>query len=93
LAAIAWRVSKYGFDPRTSHVFRGLPVTGAGVVVGTGLLLRLPPRVMTSLTLALVAAMVSPLPVLSGEAMVRRRALRATGYRVAFPDSARLEQE
>lgn len=85
LAAIAWRVARHGFEPRTSHVFSGLPVTGAGVVVAIGLLLRLPPRVMTHLTFAVVAAMLSRLPVLSGEAMIRRRDLRANGYRVSLP--------
>jgi len=83
IAAIAWRVARYGFEPRTSHVFSGLPVTGAGVVMAVGVHLRLAPRAMTYLTLATVAAMLSRLPVLSGEAMIRRRALRADGYRVS----------
>jgi CDP-diacylglycerol--serine O-phosphatidyltransferase len=85
LMAIAWRVARYGFEPRTSHVFSGLPVTGAGVVVAIGLHLRLPPRVMSCLTLVVVAAMLSRLPVLSGEAMLRRRDLRANGYRISVP--------
>jgi phosphatidylserine synthase len=83
VAAIAWRVARYGFEPRTSHVFSGLPVTGAGVVMALGMQLRLPPRAMTFLALVIVAAMLSRLPVLSGEAMIRRRYLRANGYRVS----------
>lgn len=72
VAAIAWRVVKYGFPPRTSHVFTGMPVTGAGVIMAIGFQLRLPPRAISYLALALVAAMLSRIPILSGEAIVRR---------------------
>lgn len=44
VAAIAWRVIKYGFPPRESHVFTGMPVTGAGVTMAIGFQLRLPPQ-------------------------------------------------
>jgi len=72
LAAAAWRLARYGIGPRTSHVFRGLPVTGAGVAVAVGCQARLPPRALTYLALGLGAAMVSRMRVLSGEALVRR---------------------
>jgi CDP-diacylglycerol--serine O-phosphatidyltransferase len=72
VAAAAWRVAKYGIGPRRSHVFRGLPITGAGVVFAAGCQLRLPPRALTLLALALGVAMLSPIRVLSGEALIRR---------------------
>lgn len=72
IAAAAWRVAKYGIGPRRSHVFRGLPVTGAGVLFAVGCQLRLPPRALTYLAVALVVAMLSPIRVLSGEALIRR---------------------
>lgn len=72
LAAAAWRVAKYGIGPRKSHVFRGLPVTGAGVIFAVGCQLRLPPRALTLLAVALGFAMLSPIRVLSGEALIRR---------------------
>jgi CDP-diacylglycerol--serine O-phosphatidyltransferase len=81
VAAIAWRVVKYGFPPRTSHVFTGMPVTGAGVIMALGFQLRLPPRAMSYLALAVVAAMLSRIPVVSGEAMLRRD-LRSADRRV-----------
>jgi CDP-diacylglycerol--serine O-phosphatidyltransferase len=71
VAAIAWRVIKYGFPPRESHVFTGMPVTGAGVTMAIGFQLRLPPRAMSYLTLAVVAMMLSRVPILSGEAILR----------------------
>jgi CDP-diacylglycerol--serine O-phosphatidyltransferase len=83
IAAIAWRVVKYGFPPRESHVFTGMPVTGAGVTMAVGFQLPLPPRAMTYLTLAVVGTMLSRVPVLSGEAILRRtvrqQGLRSTG--------------
>lgn len=72
LAAAAWRVARYGIGPRKSHVFRGLPVTGAGVIFALGCQLRLPPRALTLLAVALGVAMLSPIRVLSGEALIRR---------------------
>jgi CDP-diacylglycerol--serine O-phosphatidyltransferase len=72
VAAAAWRVVRYGIGPRTSHVFRGLPLTGSGILVAAAFQIRLPPRLLTALTLALSAAMVSHIRVLSGEALIRR---------------------
>jgi CDP-diacylglycerol---serine O-phosphatidyltransferase len=72
LAAAAWRVARYGIGPRRSHVFRGLPVTGAGVIFAAGCQLRLPPRALTFLGVAIGVAMLSPIRVLSGEALIRR---------------------
>lgn len=72
MATAAWRVARYGIGPRKSHVFRGLPVTGAGIIFAVGCQAKLPPRVLTYLAVALGIAMVSPIRVLSGEAMVRR---------------------
>jgi phosphatidylserine synthase len=85
MAGIAYRVVKNGFPARTSHINEGLPVTGAGIAVAVGAQLRLPPRAMGYLTVAVVAAMLSRIPVLSGEALVRPRRLRANGYRVSLP--------
>jgi CDP-diacylglycerol---serine O-phosphatidyltransferase len=72
MATAAWRLARYGIGPRQSHVFRGLPVTGAGILFALGCQLRLPPRALTYLAVALGIAMVSPMRVLSGEALVRR---------------------
>jgi CDP-diacylglycerol--serine O-phosphatidyltransferase len=72
IAAAAWRLARYGIGHRTSHVFRGLPVTGAGIALAVGYHTRLPPRPLGSLALVLSAAMVSPIRVLSGEALIRR---------------------
>lgn len=83
IAAIVWRVIKYGFPPRESHVFTGMPVTGAGVMMALGFEMRLPPRAMSYLTLGVVGMMLSRVPVLSGEALfrrdVRKRNLGTTG--------------
>lgn len=83
LVAVAWRVVRYGIGPRRSHVFHGLPVTGAGVLVAIGCQLRLPPRVLTYLTAALGGAMVSPMRVLSVEGVVRRDLQTLT---ISLPD-------
>jgi len=72
MVAAAWRLARYGIGPRTSHVFRGLPVTGAGVLFAAGCQARLPARALGYLAVALGIAMVSPIRVLSGEALVRR---------------------
>jgi CDP-diacylglycerol--serine O-phosphatidyltransferase len=72
VAAIAWRVIKYGFPPRESHVFTGMPVTGAGVTMAIGFQLRLSRRAMSYLTLAVVAMMLSRVPIPSGEAILQR---------------------
>jgi CDP-diacylglycerol--serine O-phosphatidyltransferase len=71
MGAAAWRLARYGIAPRTSHVFRGLPLTGAGIVLAIGCHARLPTRALTCLAGALGLAMVSPLRVLSGEALAR----------------------
>jgi CDP-diacylglycerol--serine O-phosphatidyltransferase len=71
MGTAAWRLARYGFAPRTSHVFRGLPLTGAGVILAIGCHARLPPRALTCLSVALGVAMVSPVRVLSGEALAR----------------------
>ncbi len=72
MAGAAWRIARYGIGTRTSHVFRGLPLTGAGLLLAAGCQARLPSRVLASLAAALGVAMVSPIRVLSGEALVRR---------------------
>lgn len=72
LAASAWRLARFGIGPRTSHVFRGVPVTGAGVLFAFACHARLSPRALSHLALVLSIAMVSPIRVLSGEALVRR---------------------
>jgi CDP-diacylglycerol--serine O-phosphatidyltransferase len=82
LAGIAFRVVKNGFPARTSHLNEGLPVTGAGIVVAVGAQFRLSERGMAYLTAATVAAMLSRVTVPSGEAIIRRRHVRAQGYRV-----------
>ena len=71
MAAAAWRFARYG-GPRISHVFRGLPLTGAGILLAAGCHVRLPPQALTFLAVALGVAMVSPVRVLSGEALLRR---------------------
>ncbi len=58
--------------PRTSHVFSGVPPIGAGVILAAGYQVRLPPRVLTYLAIALSLAMASNVRVLSAEAIVRR---------------------
>ena len=85
LAGIAWRVVTMGFPTRTSHIFKGLPLTGAGLVIAFGAQARLSPRAMSWLSVAAFVAMVSRLPFPSGEVMVRPRKLRANGYRVSPP--------
>jgi phosphatidylserine synthase len=72
MAAAGWRLARYGIGPRTSHVFRGLPVTGAGILFAIACEARLPPRALSYIAIALGVAMVSPIRVLSGEALVRR---------------------
>jgi CDP-diacylglycerol--serine O-phosphatidyltransferase len=72
MAAASWRMARNGIGPRTSHVFRGLPVTGAGILFATGCRAGLPLRALTYLAVALGIAMLSPIRVLSGEALVRR---------------------
>lgn len=80
LAAAAWRVARYGIGKRTSHVFRGLPLTGAGIFFATACRAGLRSEALTYLALALGVAMVSPIRVLSGEALIRR-ALQQLGSR------------
>lgn len=72
IAAAAWRIARYGLGHRTSHVFRGLPIPGAGILLAAGCRAKLPPRVLTYLTIALGIAMLSPIRVLSGEALARK---------------------
>jgi phosphatidylserine synthase len=85
MGGIAYRVIKNGFPARTSHINEGLPVTGAGIAIAVGAQLRLSPRAIGYLTVGVVAAMLSRVPILSGEALVRRRQARANGYRIAQP--------
>jgi CDP-diacylglycerol--serine O-phosphatidyltransferase len=77
LAAIAWRIGRYGIGPRTSHVFRGLPVTGAGVLFALGCQVRMSASALAYWTLALVVAMLSPTRILSGEALLAKMCKRA----------------
>jgi phosphatidylserine synthase len=88
MGGIAFRVIKNGFPARTSHINEGLPVTGAGIAIAVAAQLRLPPRTMGHLTVAIVAAMLSRISIPSGEALVRPRHVRANGYRVAPPQPA-----
>jgi CDP-diacylglycerol--serine O-phosphatidyltransferase len=76
LGAIAWRNWRYGIDPRTSHVFRGLPVTGAGVLFALGCQVRMSTRAQSYWTFGLAIAMVIPTRVLSGEALLAKMAKR-----------------
>lgn len=76
LGAIAWRIWRFGIGPRTSHSFRGLPVTGAGVLFALGCQMRVSARTRTNWALALVVAMASPIHVLSGEALLARMVKR-----------------
>ena len=71
IGATAWRVARNGIGPRRSHVFRGLPITGAGILFAVGCQLRLPPRALAYWAIALSAAMLSQIRVLSGEALLR----------------------
>jgi CDP-diacylglycerol--serine O-phosphatidyltransferase len=71
LAAIAWRTWRYGIKPRTSHVFLGLPMGGAGLIFAVACQARLPRWAMDYLTVALSAAMFSRVRVLSVEALIR----------------------
>jgi phosphatidylserine synthase len=72
IAAAAGRKIRYGTGPRTSHVFRGLPDMGAGIIFVVGCQMKLSPRALTYLTLGLGAAMLSSIRVLSGEGFLRR---------------------
>jgi phosphatidylserine synthase len=76
LAAIAWRNRRYGIEPRTSHVFRGLPVTGAGVLFALGCQARMSARALSYWAFALAVAMVSHTRVLSGEALLAKMVRR-----------------
>ncbi len=72
MAAAAWRLARRGMKPRTSHVFSGLPVIGAGVLLAAGCQIRLPPRILTYLATALGFAMASDIRLHSVEALIRR---------------------
>lgn len=72
LTATAWRNWKYGIEPRTSHVFRGLPVTGAGVLFALACQARVAPRALAYWAYGLAVAMVSPTPIMSGEALLAK---------------------
>jgi phosphatidylserine synthase len=76
LGAIAWRNWRYGIEPRTSHVFRGLPVTGAGVMFALACQARMSHRALSRWALGLGIAMVSPTQVLSGEALLAKMVRR-----------------
>jgi CDP-diacylglycerol--serine O-phosphatidyltransferase len=71
-AASAWRLARYGIAPRTSDVFRGLPLTGAGLILTVGLRSGASSNVARVLALGLAAAMISGIPVPSGETFARR---------------------
>jgi CDP-diacylglycerol--serine O-phosphatidyltransferase len=71
LAAFAWRMGRYGVGPRTSHVFIGLPFGGAGLIFAAACQARLPRQAMDYLAVALSAAMISRIRVLSVEALIR----------------------
>jgi len=71
LAAIASRIVRNGVRPRTSHVFVGLPMGGAGFIFAFACQARLPRRAMDYLAVALSVAMVSRIRVLSLEALIR----------------------
>ena len=71
MAGIAWRGARYGFGPRTTEVFRGLPAMAAGVLMAIGFELKLPPRIMGYLGLLSAIGMVSGLRVPSGAAIFR----------------------
>lgn len=71
LAAIAWRTARYGIKPRTSHAFVGLPMGGAALIFAVACEARLPRWAMDYLTVALSAAMISRIRVLSVEALIR----------------------
>jgi phosphatidylserine synthase len=73
LAAAAWRLARRGMKPRTSQVFSGLPIIGAGMLMAAGSQIRLPHRVMTYLATALGLAMASDVRLLSIEALIRGR--------------------
>ena len=77
----AWRLARYGIAPRTSDLFRGLPLTGAGFALTVGLRRGMPSRIACGLALSLAAAMVSAVPVPSGEALAKRavRIVRRSG--------------
>lgn len=74
IAAAAGRKIRYGTGPRTTHVFRGLPDMGAGLIFVLGCQMRLSPRALTYLTFGLAAGMLTSVRVLSGEAVLRRLA-------------------
>jgi phosphatidylserine synthase len=77
VGAIAWRNLRYGIEPRTSHVFRGLPVTGAGVLFALACQARISERALRLWALVLAFAMMSPTRVLSGEALMAKLLKRA----------------
>lgn len=72
LGAIAWRNWRYGIEPRTSHIFRGLPVTGAGAMFALACQVRMPARALSCWAFALMIAMVCPTRVPSGEALLAK---------------------
>lgn len=72
IAAAASRSARRGMKPRISHVFSGVPPIGAGVILAAGFQMRLPPRMLTHLAIALSLAMASNIRVLSAEAILRR---------------------
>lgn len=72
LAATAWRTTRTGVRPRTSHVFVGLPMPGAGLIFALACHARLPRRAMDYLAVVLGLAMISRIRVLSVEALIRR---------------------
>lgn len=76
LAAATWRLARYGIGPRTSDVFRGLPLTGGGLVLTIAMRAGASAGVARRLAVALAIAMVSCVPVPSGAEVLRRARLR-----------------
>jgi phosphatidylserine synthase len=77
LAACAWRTKRTGIGPRRSHVFHGLPDVGAGILFALCCKMKMSPRALTYLTLAMSAGMVSRVRILSGEALLAKMLKRA----------------
>jgi len=72
IAAATWRLVRYGVGPRTTDVFSGLPLTGAGIVLAAALRAGASPGSARRLATALAFSMVSGVPVPSGAEIVRR---------------------
>jgi CDP-diacylglycerol---serine O-phosphatidyltransferase len=76
LAAAAWRLARYGIGPRTSDVFRGLPLTGGGIALAIAIRVGVSAGALRRLAFAIALAMVSRVPVPSGAGLARRATRR-----------------